>query len=434
MALIKLNINSFKRDLGGIANRLIDDAVNRIENKLENAVEDALTKGLNKIGLSNGVAREISSRFTDSFSAGRADEFFRNPTAEQNRVSRRQIEERLLAGVAETTFDSVQRLNTANLNTVESPLLQFPDSLGKYYMRLDFQSYHRPSPQMEAIFRRFKTISLPIPRDLKEQFEIMVDGKEQGVGGGMQDIGYDLLRGAGEGVTKNLFALVYSSVVQAVEGTGAGSAIGQLTRAVPNPHLQAIFSGVQLRTHTFQWTFAPRNPGESRMLMKIIREIKKNSLPAYSTQGTAALQYPSMVDVKLMFKKNGSPRELDMIRFKKCLIQNVNVNYAPAGLPSFFRDTRDPTMIQLEIQFLETEIQTFEDYREDGDVERTDGLQDLQEALDRGGEALGQALGFNHQERRDAVVGAINTSLNSLSNAARESQIVAPGTSRSGGN
>jgi len=57
MALIRLNIDSFKRDLGGIANRLVDDAVNRIENKLENAVEDAFTKGLNKIGLYNNLAR-----------------------------------------------------------------------------------------------------------------------------------------------------------------------------------------------------------------------------------------------------------------------------------------------------------------------------------------------------------------------------------------
>ena len=51
MALIRLNINNFKKDLGGIANRLIDNVANKIEQKLENAVEDAFAKGLKKIGL-----------------------------------------------------------------------------------------------------------------------------------------------------------------------------------------------------------------------------------------------------------------------------------------------------------------------------------------------------------------------------------------------
>jgi hypothetical protein len=261
--------------------------------------------------------------------------------------------------------------------------MQFPDQLGKYYMMLDFQSYHRPSPQMEAIFKRFRTISLPIPRDLKESFELNIDGKPQGVSGGLADIGTDLLRGAGKSVQGQFFALAYSAIVQKTEG--AADTIGQLTGAVPNPHLQAIFSGIDLRQHTFQWTFAPRNPAESQTLMNIIKEIKKNSLPAYSTQGTAALLYPAMVEIKLMpWNTTGE----DFIRFKKCLIKSVSVNYAPAGLPSFFAGTRMPTMIQLELQFLETEIQTARDYGLTAG-ERPDGLEKLKDALESGSDKLG---------------------------------------------
>ena len=56
MALINLNIKSFKKDLGGIANRLVDKAVNKVEQKFENAVEDAFAKGLKKVGLSDAIA------------------------------------------------------------------------------------------------------------------------------------------------------------------------------------------------------------------------------------------------------------------------------------------------------------------------------------------------------------------------------------------
>jgi hypothetical protein len=414
MPLIKLNIDSFKKDAGGIAGRLIDNAVSKIEGKLENAVEDAFAKGLKKIGLSNSVARELSARFTDSLSAGRADKYFDSSTSEQNRATPQQIEERLFARDAVTTFDAVQSINNRDISNVN--VMQFPDELGKYYMILDFQSYHRPSPQMEAIFKRFRTIALPIPRDLKETFELNVDAKEQGVGGGLADIGTDLLRGAGEGVKGQLFALAYSALVQKTEG--AGDTIGQLVGAVPNPHLQAIFSGVDLRTHTFQWTFAPRNPIESRTLMDIIREIKKNSLPSYSTQGTAALQYPPMVELKLM---PWNTTNEDFIRFKKCLVKSVSVNYAPAGLPSFFAGTKLPTMIQIELQFLETEIQTAKDY---GLVagERQDGLEQLKDALDKGASNIADATGFDYEGTKNEINSGVNSFLNGVSDGARAAQ------------
>ncbi len=381
MALINLNINNFKRNSGGIANRLVDDVINRVENKLENAVQDAFASGLNKIGLSNGTARQLSSRFSDALTAGRADEFFRNSTPEQNRASPEQIRSRLLAGAAETTLDARQRINTTDLTTSE--IMQFPDQLGEYHMVLDFQSYERPSPQMEAIFRRFQTIVLPIPKDLREQFQLNVGSSSQGaLAGGLGDMAVDLLRGAGDKVSGTEFALLYSALSQKLEGTTA-QFIGQIAGAIPNPHLQAIFSGVELRTHSFQWTFAPRNPQESLNLKAIIKEIKKNSLPAYSTTGTAALQYPPMVEIKL------KPWNDDLIRFKKCLVQSVSVNYAPNGLPSFFQGTREPTMIEIEIQFLETEIQTARDYGLNATDTRRDGIQDFVNKAKEGAEKLG---------------------------------------------
>lgn len=378
MALIRLNINSFKRDLGGIANRLVDQAVSGVEQRLENAVEDAFARNLNKIGISSGVTREISSRFSDSISTGRADDFFKSSTSEQNRVSRQEIETGLLSGLSETTYDAVQRVNTENITTSE--VMYYPDATGEYYMDLVFQKYYRPSPQTVGEFRRFKRILLPIPMTLKEQFDLDVDQKAQGAVGGLADLGMDVLgvgsRAGGE------FAIAYSFAAQILEGTVA-DALGQALGAVPNPHLQAIFSGVNLRQHTFQWTFAPRNPQESRNLKAIIHEMKKNSLPSYSTTGTAALQYPPMVDVKIQ------PWGDNLIKFKKCLVNNVSVNYAPAGLPSFFQGTREPTMIQLEIQLLETEIQTAKDYGINPGDRGNDGLQSLSDGIDRFATALG---------------------------------------------
>ena len=388
MAIINLNIKSFKKDLGGIANRLVNSAINKVEQKLENAVEDLFAKGLNKVGMSSAVTSDLSSRFGDAFSIGRADDFFRTSTSEQNRVSPREIEQNMLAGSAETTLDAMQKIREKDISS--AAVMQFPDQMGQYYMALDFQSYERPSPQMQAVFKRFKTIHLPVPRDLKETFELDVGSKPMGgVAGGLTDMIFDIARGAGTAVQGTEFALAYASIAQALEGSGAlgaavGTGLGQALGAVPNPHLQAIFSGVELRSHSFQWTFAPRNPAESKNLKAIINEIKKNSLPSYSTTGTAALQYPPMVEIALIGFNE------PLINFKKCLIKSVSVNYAPAGIPSFFASqpgdkTKYPTMIQLEIQLLETEIQTARDYGlQSGDrPDNLDNFKDMAESQAR---------------------------------------------------
>lgn len=359
MALIKLNINNFKKDLGGIANRLVDSVVNKVEQKLENAVEDSFAKGLKKVGLSDNIAGELSARFGDAFSVGQADRFFGTSTAEQNRVSSRNCVDNILNRGAETVVDAQRSINSKV--QANEGLLQFPPDVGEYYMLMKFTEYSRPSPQTVAVRKALKNFILPVPRELKEQFANNIDPKGTGVlAGGLADIGTDIFRGGeggGDRAKNQLAALAYA---QGVQMAGQyGDLLGQFGGAVPNPHLQAIFSGVQMRTHSFQWTFSPRNALESRQLQQIIYELKKYSLPAFSNLGTAALQYPPLVDLELYpWKKNGE----DLISFKPCLIQNISVNYSPQGLPAFFRGTKQPTFIQISIDFMETEIQTAYDY------------------------------------------------------------------------
>jgi hypothetical protein len=362
MALIKLNINNFKKNAGGIANRLVDNVVNKLEQKLENAVEDAFAKGLKKIGLSDNIAGELSARFGDAFSAGQADRFFGTSTAEQNRVSSKDCVDNILNRGAETVVDAQESIFSKVQQ--EEGLLAFPPDYGEYYMLMNFTEYSRPSPQTVATRKGLKKFILPIPRELKEQFSNNIDPKGMGVlAGGLADVGTNVFRGATEGTGKQLEAIGYSYAVQRVGDLlqGADDAIGQFGGAVPNPHLQAIFNGVQMRTHSFQWTFSPRNAVESRQLQQIIYELKKYSLPAFSNLGTAALQYAPLVDIELYpWMKDGDQYQL--IRFKPCLVQNISINYSPQGLPSFFKGTRQPTFIQISIDFMETEIQTAYDY------------------------------------------------------------------------
>lgn len=373
MALVKVNIDSFKKDAGGLLNKLANKVVNKLEDKLENAVEDLFAKGLKKLGLSDKIAAELSARFGDALTSGLEDKYFQTFTSEMKRASCADIRNNFnpdtgniigASAAAETYVDAIQR--ASNKVSVDGlPTLQFPDHISdRYYMAFKFKQYQRPAPETKGELRFVQAFALPLPKGIRESFEISIDQTATGSKGGIADaIQKALVPGANKAqVAKEAaIALLYSKAVQA---TGdVGSIIGQTTGAVPNPHVQALFSGVPLRQHRFEWTFSPRNPSESEQLMTMLKAMKAFSLPAFSSLGTQALAYPFLCQPELIIGENK-----DMIMFSPCLIQSVEINYSPQGLPSFFEGTHHPTFIEVSISMLETEMQTADRYgRQGGD-------------------------------------------------------------------
>jgi len=68
-----VNLDGFKKDVGGLLNRFSRKITNKLEDKLENAVEDLFAKGLKKLGLSDSIAAELSARFGDALTSGLED-------------------------------------------------------------------------------------------------------------------------------------------------------------------------------------------------------------------------------------------------------------------------------------------------------------------------------------------------------------------------
>ena len=364
MALIKLNIDSLKKESKGILNKLVDNVVNKIEDKLENAVEDLFAGALKKVGIADNIARQLSSRFGDAFSVGMSDKYFQSSTSEQNRVSPQEICENVLPrDGAETSGNAVDRIN--NNNTVDingmaaSAVNQYPEHIGNYYFSMKFANYVRPAPQARAKLDFKEAFILPLPRELKESFDVEVSPGATNMAGGIADAATSYFTGGTARPSDAAETLLLSRLVQAAGEFG--DVIGQVAGAVPNPHIAAIFSGIGLRMHRFEWTFAPRNADESKKLQDIIWKLKANSLPSYSTNGTAALQYPQLVQIDL-YPWASLPDEEKLIRFKPALLKDITINYAPQGIPSFFAGTKQPTFIQLSLEFLETEIWTGNQY------------------------------------------------------------------------
>lgn len=150
---------------------------------------------------------------------------------------------------------------------------------------------------------------------------------------------------------------------------GADSGITANLGVIPNPHLATLFQGIQPRTFSFRMVLQVSSQDESLALQDVIQKLRKFYLPAISADKTA-LSYPHEVNVS--FSEGGysseSPRTpLDrLFSFKRCVLENVNVEIGSDGTPAFFHNL-EPTAVTLDLTFREVEISTANDFGlEDG--------------------------------------------------------------------
>lgn len=114
-----------------------------------------------------------------------------------------------------------------------------------------------------------------------------------------------------------------------------------------NPFILQYFQRPSFREFSFTWTLAPRNKKESEQINLIIRQIKAAQAPRRAAGGFI-MEYPDLAVVKF------NPQDEFQVELKECVIVGVNVDYTPAGGPSYINGTAAPTMVNLTIHLKET--------------------------------------------------------------------------------
>ncbi len=275
--------------------------------------------------------------------------------------------------------------------------------LGKYYTTIKIGKYNRESPFKESKFNPTIIAYLPIPNELRDDTSVgytNVNLETVGDfinGAGFQPLlGAALLRNSGTLISTagNLAATALGSAAgagtrsNAVENavTGALTSIGsnlfppeQITSAIqqdaalaPNPNPSVQFQGPVLRDFAYTWAFYPKSAAESENIQKLIKVLKRSALPRNSIHASAAiLDYPDVCQVNFYpWDSNGTGKwgwnrdGNSIIRYKKCVMQGVNVNYNPFGTPAFFEGTKLPVSYQLTISFKEMEYMLSDDWND----------------------------------------------------------------------
>ena len=244
--------------------------------------------------------------------------------------------------------------------------LSFPSNLGTYAIVFNFSEYkfNNTAGQVNQILET--SIALPIPTNIIDTFNMRVAGAELGsIGGAVKDIASDVGTGNATvtgvvesvaGATTAVGLKKGAAAIDSLTGTNIQKAADIAGGYTTNPRLALAFEGVDLKVHNFSWTLAPRSERESDTIKDIIRIIKKNSLPTYTLGTKAFLNYPSVVDIFFL-----GTAEDHMYYFKRCMVNQVSINYAGGGSVAFLEGGK-PAVIQLQINFTEIDIHTAEDY------------------------------------------------------------------------
>jgi len=279
-----------------------------------------------------------------------------------------------IESVVNTVGESIDAvIGGATTGVLESEV--FPkDFARELCFRMDFFEYDRSERFSKAKRHPKATIILPLPRNIGTQTAVGYSTESLGTGGVIENT----VRNAGGVPTggdsidqlKAIAASIGSGAAQVGESLGlkainslSEGTVGAVAGFIPNPHLATLFTGMDMRSFNFTIQCTSTSPEDSAALQKIIKMIKKYSLPAISEK-RISLSYPH--EVFISFSEAGyanPPRTpLDTIfKFKRCVLKGININIGSQGTPSFFNNL-EPTELTIDLEFTETEIETANDY------------------------------------------------------------------------
>jgi hypothetical protein len=244
-----------------------------------------------------------------------------------------------------------------------------PSANRNAYMAIQFVEYQRRSIFNQPFLSATGGIRLPVPSELRDNTQVSYSpsGPTDPAIGAAIEGGLAGRNGVGSS----------GSVASAVLGAFGGGAAGAITKATAgltaatgmdtaqalqlgglaqNPFLTVLFQAPTFKKHSFSWKLAPNNEEESNTVKEIIDTLRSNMLPAMAPNaGGTLLTYPNMAIINLY------PDETFLYRFKPCVIESLDVNFAVGGQPSFFKNTNAPTLVQININFLEIEYWLKED-------------------------------------------------------------------------
>jgi len=266
--------------------------------------------------------------------------------------------------------------------------LYYPGNLNQlsYFMSFHFVEYQRAVGARDAQYLPRESVYLPLPQRIAEEFEIEYNTKSLGFWGNSwkdaaevaqsivadgkgvwnrnKDGNYTGLNNneAGTNLLRDTVGFVGKYITTIMPDLLSDSVFGDAPSAyfkiVRNPHVTAVFDGVHLREHAFEWMVSPRNAAESHTLEEIINTFRKNMHPTFSPGlGAFALDFPYQVFCNFVGTSYLYP-------VKRAVVRSFTVDNTAGGMPVFYAGGA-PVQLKISMVLQEVEILTRADFTAD---------------------------------------------------------------------
>lgn len=237
--------------------------------------------------------------------------------------------------------------------------LTFPSEM-KYFTKFSFYEFNKKDVTSEIKDLPTQTFILPMPNNLQESFGVTYDTPTLGpVAGAAANAVISALRSNNPGASAagivgdlmNPATAITAGAAASLEALKkmspeAGALGGMAFGVAPNPNMAVLFSNIGLRSHSFSYKFAPTSAKELATLKTIITQLKTRMLPGMANEGSMLFTFPDVCDIEF------GPNKDVPYKIKRCVMENLSVNYTPMGSPAFFK-TGDPVMVEITMSFKE---------------------------------------------------------------------------------
>ena len=207
--------------------------------------------------------------------------------------------------------------------------------------------------------KRLKTaIALHVPNQLTANYSMQWDAEDTGlfqVGAKLGEAGMKAVSEMSAKQLETAGGVVKSAVTgMALSAPGVGGALSAMSGLAYNPKKEQLFKGVDFRTFTFDYQFAPRSSTEAANIMRIVEMFKLHMHPEFKDQDSFIYIYPSEFDIHYYHLMNENKA---IFKHTSCVLTNLSVNYTPNANFATFADG-SPTQINIQMTFKELAILT----------------------------------------------------------------------------
>jgi len=213
------------------------------------------------------------------------------------------------------------------------------------------------------------SVAMYLPPNVEDNTIANYNDAKTGVAGFLVASGFDAkgkdAKAIAESVVGSMEGILKDTTMRAIgvvgELFGAEGTEGLAKKAfgeADNPYMEVLFDSMQLRTFTYNFTFAPRKEEEALEVQRIIQLFRFHMAPELRPGVNRYLGLPSTFDIHYMFLSSaGIASENNFYnRIATCVLQDCSVNYTPGGVKSF--EDGGPTQTTMKLTFKEIQLLT----------------------------------------------------------------------------